>query len=153
MNEYEEFLRKQLRRLRSSATQMEALYSGERVIFSRWPEAQASAIVEGQGYKLAAFMVTEAALLSGELRWEDFAYVKPTGLPATRQEIIQDLYQLQEKQLKEKFAPLEIYSKVIMPLIKFDVEKYERLMVEQGYRLPKWERPNWLSELEAPKEK
>lgn len=148
MNEWEAFLRKQLRRLRSSATSMEALYHGERVIFSQWPEAQAQAILEGQGYKLAAFMVIETALLSRELRWEDFQYVKPTGIPATRQEIIQDLYQLQEKRLKEKFDPLEIYSKVIMPLIKFDLEKYERLMVNEGYRLPKWDRPKWLSEMQ-----
>ena len=149
MNEEEEFLRKQLRRLRSSATSMEALYHGERIMFSRWPEAQATAIVEGRGYRLAAFMVTEAALLSGELRWEDFQYVKPTGLPATRKEIIQDLYQLQERRLKERFDPLDIYSKVIMPILKFDLEKYERLMVEQGYRLSRWHRPDWLKEIEA----
>lgn len=149
MDEWEAFLRKQLRRLRSSATSIEALYHGERVMFSRWPEAQARAILEGQGYKLAAFMVTEAALLSRELRWEDFQYVKPTGLPAKREEIIRDLYQLQEKRLIEKFDPLEIYSRVIMPLIKFDLENYERLMVEHGYRLPRWQRPDWLRDMEA----
>lgn len=145
MNEEEELLRKQLRRLRSSATSMEALYHGDRRMYSRWPESQATAIVEGRGYNVAAFMVVEAALSSGELRWEDFQYVKPTGIPATKEEIIKDLYQLQEKRLKEKLDPLEVISKVIMPLIKFELEKYERIMVEQGYRLPKWERPNWLS--------
>ncbi|GAI88801.1 unnamed protein product, partial [marine sediment metagenome] len=122
---------------------------GQKVMFSRWPESQAQAILEGQGYKLAAFMVTEAALLSRELRWEDFQYVNPTGLPATRQEVIQDLYQLQEKRLIEKFDPLEIYPKVIMPLVKDWLESIERYMVEQCYRVPKWERPKLLKEIEA----
>lgn len=148
MNEWEAFLRKQLRRLRSSATSIEALYHGEKVIFSRWPEAQAQAILEGQGYKLAAFMVVESALLSEELRWEDYAYLKPTGIPVTRKEIIEDLYQLQEKRFKERFDPLEIYSRVIMPQLKFELEKYECLLVNEGYQLPKWDRPKWLKEIE-----
>ena len=153
MNEEEELFRKQLRRLRSTATSIESLYHCDRVMFSRWPESQATAIVEGRGYGLAAFMVVEAALLSGELSWEDYQYVKPTGIPATREEVIEDLYQLQEKRLKEKFDPLEVIRQVIMPLIKFVLEKYERLMVEEGYRLPKWDRPKWLKEIEVgPKE-
>ena len=152
MNEEELFFRRQLRRLRTLATSIGSSYQDQQIMFSRWPATQAWEIVEGQSYQLAALMMIDAALLAGGLRWEDFQYVKPTGIPATRQEIIQALYQLQEKRLKEKFDPLEIYSKVIMPLIKFDLEKYERLMVNEGYRLPKWERPKWLKELETPKE-
>lgn len=149
MNEEEALLRKQLRGLRSVATSLEALYHGDRVLFSRWPESQATAIVEGRGYNLAAFMLVESALLSGQLRWEDFQYVKPAGIPATKEEIIKHMYQLLEKRLKERFDPLAITHEVIMPLTKFDLESIELYMVESGYRLPKWDRPRWLKQLEG----
>ena len=148
MNEEEAFFRKQLRGLRGLATSVGFSYHDQQIMFSRWPETQAWEIVEGQSYQLAALMMIDVALLVGELRWKDFQYVKPTGLPATREEIIKDLYQLEEKRLKEKIDALEIYSQVIMPLVKSELEKIERIMMEEGYRLPKWERPKWLREME-----
>ena len=149
MDEEETLFRKQLRRLRYLATSIGFSYQDEQIMFGRWPETQARAIVEGMGYQMAAMMLVDTTLLSGQLRWEDFKYLKSTGLPATREEIIKDLYQLQEKRLKEKFDPLEIYSQVIMPLVKSKLEKMEHIMVNQSYLLPKWERPKWLKEMEA----
>ena len=50
--------------------------------------------------------------------------------------------------MKERFDPLEITSKVTMPLTKAQLHRIERMMVERGCRLPKWDRPKWLTEME-----
>lgn len=147
--EEEEAFRKQLRRQRCLATSLGFLRQGDEIMFSRWPETQAWAILEGHGYHLAALMVINEALVSGEIEIEDWKYHPDTGLPATREEIVQYLCKTQEKHLKQRFDPLEIYSQVTMPLVKSELERLERYMVEQGYRLPKWKRPKWLRKLEG----
>ncbi len=150
MNEEEALFRKQLRRLRTLATSIGFSYREHEIMFARWPQTQAWEMLDQySSYSLAAMMLVNAGLLSGDLRSEDFSYVKPTGLSATRDEVVEDLYQLQSKRLKEKFDPLEIYSQVIMPLVKFDLEQIERFMVNDGYQLPRWQRPRWLKEIEA----
>lgn len=150
MSEEEAFLRRHLRRLRGLATSIGFSYRDHEIMFARWPHTQALEILDqSSSYSLAAMLLVHAGLLSGDLRWEDFSYVKPTGLPATRDEIVEDLYQLQAKRLKEKFDPLEVYSRVVMPLIKSDLERTERTMVNRGYRLPRWQRPKWLQEMET----
>jgi len=118
-------------------------------MFSRWPESQAWAIVEGGAYRTAAVMLIDKALASGELNIENYKYHPFTGLPATSKEILQYLYEAQEKILKKKLDPLAVTREVTMPLVKFCLEVTERYMVEQGYRLPKWGRPEWLKEMEG----
>ncbi|GAI81134.1 unnamed protein product, partial [marine sediment metagenome] len=54
-----------------------------------------------------------------------------------------------ERIMKQLFGPVAVTREVTMPLVKDWVESIERCMVEQGYRLPKWQRPEWLREMEA----
>ena len=148
MNEEEAFFRKQLRRLRTLATMLGGSYQDDQIMFSRWPETQALAIMEEPSvYQLAAMMLVNSSLAPGELK--KMKYLPSTGLPATEQEIFKDLCQLQAKRLKEKFDPLEVYRQVVMPWVRTDLETLECHMVEQGYRLPKWERPPWLTQREG----
>lgn len=149
MSEEEEAFRKQLRKLRCLATSLGFLRQGDEIMFSRWPETQAWAIVEGHGYRLASLMVINEALVSGGLEIEDWKHHPDTGLPATEEEIVQYLCKVQERHLKQKFDPLEIYSQVIMPMIKSELENMECYMVEQRYQLPRWERPQWLQKMEG----
>ena len=148
MSEWEVLFRKQLRRLRTLATMIGHSYLEHEIMFSRWPATQAWEIVEEpSSYGLAARILVTDWLTPEKL--ESFKYLPSTGLPATKEEIFEDFCRLQAKHLREKLDPLEVYLQVIMPWTKFELEKYERLMVNQGYRLPKWERPEWLREIEA----
>ena len=146
MNKEEVFFRKQLRRLRIIATETGRVYQIEQMMFSRWPESQAQAKLGGPSYKAAAILVTNELLISGKLKIEDWKYNPDTGLPATREGIVESLYQRHEKLLRKEFDPLEIYPQVIMPVVKYMLEVVECIMVEQGYRLPRWGRPEWLKE-------
>lgn len=152
MNEEEAFFRRQLRRIRYLATSIGHSYLQHEIMFSRWPQTQAWEIVDQYScYSLAAMMLVDSWLTPEKL--ESSKYLPSTGLPATKKEIYEDFCHLQAKHLKDRLNPLEVYSKVLMPLIKFELEKYERLTVNEGYRLPKWDRPKWLKEIEAdPKE-
>jgi len=148
MSEWEVLFRRQLRRLRTLATMIGHSYLEHEIMFSRWPETQAWEIAkEPSAYGLAARMLVTDWLTPEKL--ESFKYLPSTGLPATKEEIFEDFCRLQAKRLREKLDPSEVYLQVIMPWTKFELEKYERLMVNEGYRLPKWERPEWLREMEA----
>lgn len=146
MTEREAIFRAHLRQLRSIATGVTRCYHYDQIMFSRWPESQAQAILEGQSYSFAATLVTSVALLCRNLNIDEWKFNPDTGQPLTREEVFEYLYRRQEKYLKIKFDPLDIYSKVIMPLIKVWLEEQEGLMVRQGYRLPMWEKPEWLEE-------
>ena len=148
MDEEELFFRRQLTRLRYLATSIGHSYLEHEIMFSRWPETQAWEIVEERSvYGLAARMLVTDWLTPEKL--ESYKYSPSTGLPATKEEIFEEFCQQQGRRLKEKLDPSEVYPQVVMPWVKSELEILERYMVNQGYRLPKWGRPNWLREMEA----
>ena len=148
MNEEEAFFRKQLRRLRTAATCLDPWYQGQEVIFRQWPEAQAEAIIKGIDYKTASILLVRTLAAMGELHLED-EVCPDCGCTITREEVTEQKMAMAEKFLKERFGPLEVTREVTMPLVKGWLESIERYMVNQGYQLPKWERPEWLKEMEG----
>ena len=66
------------------------------------------------------------------------------GRVVTKEEQRKQKIEKAERILKEMFDPVDITHEVTMPLVKDWLESIECYMVEQGYRLPKWERPKWL---------
>jgi len=114
-------------------------------MFSVWPESQAQAILEGRIYTVAAILLINVALVCG-VDIDKRKFNPNTGHPLTRKESVEYLYQRQERLLRVMFDPIDIYPRLLMPLIKVCLEQQECLMVEQGFRLPRWERPEWLKE-------
>jgi hypothetical protein len=53
------------------------------------------------------------------------------------------------RELKSYFGPIEITRFFTMPMLKLKLERLECGMIELGYRLPKWKRPPWLSEVKS----
>ena len=146
MTEQEAIFRTHLSQLHSIATGVARCYHYDQIMFNVWPESQAQAILEGRSYSVAAALVTSVALAFGDLDIDEWKFNPDTGQPLTREEALEYLYRRQEKYLRIRFDPLDIYLRVIMPLIKAWLEEQECIMVEQGYRLPMWERPEWLKE-------
>jgi len=97
--------------------------------------------IEGPGYQLAAKLVIYEVLACGQLNLEVFKTPPFTGFPPTDDEMIEVLLQQEEKRLKELFDPLEVWARVTMPIVKSELEKIERIMVERGFRLSKWDKP------------
>ncbi len=147
MNQEEKLLRKELRRFRSIATSLYWALRGDEALYAVAPEFQAEAIITGRGYWLPARLWVKRLLGTGELQLQD--EVCPyCGRTVSKEEQQKQKVDKAERILKEKFDPVEVTREVAMPLVKDWLESIERYMVEQGYRLPKWERPKWLRELE-----
>jgi hypothetical protein len=47
---------------------------------------------------------------------------------------------------REIMDPTEVLSWFLLPTIKCALEEIEASFIEKQYRLPKWQRPEWLSE-------
>lgn len=54
-----------------------------------------------------------------------------------------------KKRLRENIDPVDALDKVILPAVKEHLENLECYMVERGYRLPRWHRPEWLENMEG----
>ena len=150
MNEEETSLRKELRRFRSLATSL-TLSVRQDAVFCHDPAFQAEAIIKGYSYWLPSRLLVRTLLATGELELKD-KVCPDCGYLFTREEQYKEKIEKAERFLKEEFEPVEITHGVTMPLVKTWLEMLERYMVEEGYRLPRWDRPQWLKEIEGTRE-
>ena len=148
MNEEETSLRKELRGIRRLATSLGRTITGDEALYAMAPEYQAEAIIEGRGYTTASILLVTKLLATGELQLKD-EVCPDCGYVITKEEQREEKVEMAERILKEKFDPVAVTREVTMPLIKWCLESVECYMVEQGYRLPKWQRPKWLQEMET----
>ncbi|MBA7690717.1 hypothetical protein ES703_99248 [subsurface metagenome] len=148
MNEEELQLRKQLRRFRGFATSLQWLPEADEALYAIAPVYQAEAIIKGMGYKAAAILFVTTLLVKGELELKDEVCLN-CGVTITKEEQRQQKTEKAERILKQIFDPVAVTRKVTMPLVKSWLEAIECQMVEQGYRLPKWGRPQWLRVMEG----
>ena len=147
MNQEEIELRKELKLLRSTASQLQRLSVLED-FFSTNLMLQAEAIIEGSFYKTAGRLLVNALLACGDLASE--AEICPKcGVTITKEEGVEQQIERAERILKDSFDPIAVIQEMTMPLVRIWLEAMERYMVEQGYRVPKWERPQWLREMEG----
>lgn len=147
MNEEEISLRKELRRFRALATTLQWVVMADEVLYHVYPEFQAEAIIKGIGYWLPSRLLVRTLLATGELQLKD-EVCPDCGYVITKEEQWKQKIERAERILKQKFDPVDITHQVTMPLVKNWLESIECSMVEQGYRLPEWERPKWLREME-----
>jgi|GEM_PF-5553341 len=148
MHEEEMFFRKQLRRLRSVATSLQWVVMDDEALYAIAPVYQAEAIIQGMGYKAAAILFVNTLFAAGELQLKD-EVCPDCGCIATKEEQREQKTEKAERILKELFDPVAVTREVTMPLVKSLLEATECQMVEQGYRLPEWERPQWLRVMEG----
>lgn len=69
----------------------------------------------------------------------------PDEIPRTERDI--------KRELRLESDPIGILNKTILPGIREYLESLECHIIERGYRLPKWHRPEWLEEMEGRKYK
>lgn len=148
MNEEETQLRKQLRRFRGFATSLQWLPEADEALYAIAPVYQAEAIIQGMGYEAAAILFVNMLLTTGELQLKD-EVCPDCGCIVTKEEQRKQKVEKAERVLKEIFDPVAVTRKVTMPLVKSWLEAIECHMVEQGYHLPRWQRPEWLRVMEA----
>ena len=148
MSEEETFLRRELRRLRALATSLQWTDRWDEALFRLHPEFQAEAIIKGYTYWLPSRLLVRTLMATGKLELQD-EICTDCGHIITKAEQRSEKIEKAERFLKEKFDPVEILREVTMPLVKAWLEGTERYMVEQGYRLPRWQRPAWLKEMEG----
>ncbi len=147
MNEDEAFLRKQVRRLRGLATSLQWSVRHDEILI-RDPVFQAEAVIKGYSYWLPSRLFVNTLLAAGELQLQD-EVCSGCGCIITKEEQRKEKIEKVERILKEIFDPVAVTRKVTMPLVKSWLEAIECQIVEQGYRLPNWGRPEWLREMEA----
>lgn len=148
MNEEETCLRKELRRFRGIATSLQWVVMTDEAVYAIVPEFQAEAIIEGFGYWLPSRLLVRKLLATRELQLKD-EVCPDCGHIITEEEQYKQKIGKAERILKEKFDPVAVTREITLPLVKDWLESVERYMVEQSYRLPKWERPEWLREMES----
>lgn len=136
-------MRKELRKFRSAATSLQWHVMGDEAIYAIVPEFQAEAIIKGIGYKSTSMLLVKTLLATGELHLED-EVCPDCGRIVTKEEIRKQEIEKVQTILTQKFDPVDVIREVTMPLVKAWLASIECYMVEQGYRLPKWERPRWL---------
>lgn len=128
-----------LKMYRRCATQSQAFLRGYRAKIDKHPEMEAELMVSGLYHKRASHWINSILAKTSEedVEREDLQY------PRT----------LKEEQwteiLKEHFSPFGVVHEVIMPLAMYGLEDYERLFIENCWKLPKWKRPEWLREMEV----
>lgn len=147
MNEGELFFRKQLRRFRGLATSLQWSVMHDEVLL-RDPLFQAEAIIKGYSYWLPSRLFVNTLLTAGELQLKDEVCLN-CGVTITKEEQREQKIEKVEKILKQLFDPVAVTREVTMPLVKDWLETMECQMVEQGYRLPRWQRPEWLRVMEG----
>lgn len=147
MNEEEALLRKELRSFRSVATSLQLSVRLDE-LFIRDPMFQAEAIIKGYSYWLPSRLFVRTLLATGELQLKD-EVCPACGYIVTKEEQRKEKIDRVEKILKQLFDPVAVTREMTMPLVKDWLESMECYMVEQGYRLPKWERPQWLRVMEG----
>lgn len=148
MQKEELFFRKQLRRFRGFATSLQGLPEADEALYAIAPVYQAEAIIDGMAYEAAAILFVNTLLAAGELQLKD-EVCPDCGCIATKEEQRKEKTGKTERILKQLFDPVAVTREVTMPLVKSLLEATECQMVEQGYRLPEWERPQWLRVVEG----
>lgn len=139
----EKLLRRRLARFRAVATIMQRIVSEDETLYAEAPQRQAEALIEGSIYKIPSMLMIETAVATGQLKLGE-ACLHCSKIATRAQKTAKA-----ERLLKEKFDPVEVTREVTLPLLKDWLENIESYMVEHGYRVPKWHRPNWLTEMEA----
>ena len=147
MNEEELQLRKQLRRFRGLATSLQWSIMHDEV-FNRDPVFQVEAIIKGYSYWLPSRLLVRTLLATGELQLQD-EVCPDCGCIVTKEDQRKQKVEKVERILKQIFDPVAVTREVTMPLVKDWLETIECYTVEQGYRLPRWKRPQWLREMES----
>lgn len=150
MDEIEKTLRKDLRKIRISATALQTMLDDYEIFVEEDPTFEAQVILS-ELYRVTANLhardresITEEN--ADDVRWRLF------DGKLSRDEVL-DLKDIKVedhmRMLKEEYSPLEVVQAVWMPIIKGGIESVERQLIEgYGKAPPKWKRPDWLVKME-----
>jgi len=128
-----------LKSYRSSATEFQKFIEEYKAMLDKQPKIEAELIVSGDYHKAASHLVAKILATAREQDIEKENLQCPRMLTE----------QQWTKILKEHYSPFGVVEEVILPLIMYGLEDYERLFIENCWKLPKWMRPNWLKEMEV----
>ena len=118
MDEQEKQWRKRLKSLRNRATALPALFDLQAAVFEASPLTHVEDILSGRSHKIAV------------------SYIKASEGETAK--LLLDM--------RDSIDPQEAFVTVLAPLLLLKLGFTEELFRDRGYRLPKWERPEWLSD-------
>lgn len=128
-----------LKMYRRCATQSQTFLGRYKATIDKCPEMEAELMVSGRYHRRASHWISSILAEAGEEDIQKENLQSPRGLTEQEWEDI----------LREHFSPFGVVHEVILPLIMHGVHDYERLFIENCWKLPKWKRPDWLKEMKV----
>ncbi len=130
--------RQHLTKYRRLATSFQGFKEEYGARIDKHPEMEADLIVNGDYHKAAAHFVAGllAAASAGDMEGEN---------PECTRNVTEEQW---ERSFREHYSPFGVVQDVILPLIMYGLEDYEQLFIENCWKLTRWNRPDWLKEVE-----
>jgi len=138
MDETETTARVKLRYYRHAATDFQKFIEDYKAKIDKYPHIEARLIVSGAYHKYASRWI---ARMLAAVREED---IEKENLQSTTNLTEEDW----ETAFREHYSPFGVIQEVVLSLVMYGLQDYERLLIENGWKLPKWKRPQWLKEME-----